>query len=57
MMENEIFVWIDVYRNLNVIEELKKILINNLVIFFGIFICLENFFVIVVFLKSFCFIY
>lgn len=57
MVENIIFLWKDNFRNLNGIEELKNILISNLVIYFGIFICLENFFFIEVFLKSLCFIY
>lgn len=51
-MENETFVWTDVHRNLNATEESKKILTNNLVIPFGIPICLENFLAIVVLLKS-----
>lgn len=38
MVENIIFLWIDSYRNLNGIEELKKILINNLVILEYLFV-------------------
>lgn len=52
MAENVTFVWTDVYKAVNRSEESKKILTNNLVISFGLPICLENVLAIAVLLRS-----